>query len=107
MFSVNDKRAMNNGFGDGMSRAFELAITPLVFGGLGFVLDRAIGTSPVFAVAFAAFAVIGMFVRVWFGYDLEMRQLESTSRWGADRVVPEPEPVADLWAAARDEEASA
>ena len=48
-----------------------------------------------------------MFVRVWFGYDLEMRQLESTSRWGADRVVPEPEPVADLWAAARDEEASA
>lgn len=106
MFSVNDKRAMNNGFGDGMSRAFELAITPLVFGALGYLLDRAIGTSPVFAVAFATFAVIGMFVRVWFGYDLEMRKLESTSRWGVDRVVAEPEPVADLWSTARDEEAT-
>ncbi len=100
MFSVNDKRAMNNGFGDGMSRAFELAVTPLVFGGLGYLLDRAVGTTPVFAVSLAVLAVIGMFIRVWIGYDLEMKRLESSGRWGRHRVTAPAEPVADLWAAA-------
>lgn len=102
MFSVNDKRVMNNGFGDGMSRAFELAITPLVFGGLGYLLDRALGTAPVFAVGLAVFAVIGMFIRIWIGYDLEMKSIETSGRWARNRTPVSSEPVADLWSSSDD-----
>lgn len=104
MFSVNDKRDMNNGFGDAMSRAVEFVLTPLVFGALGFLLDRWLGTTPLFAVGLALLAVVGMFLRVWYGYDLEMRRHESATRWGRDRAeAPAAPPVADLWSAARDD----
>ena len=95
MFDLSDKRAMNKGFGDGMSRAFEFVATPLVFGGLGYLLDRLLGTSPTIAVVFALFAVIGMFLRLWYGYDTEMRGHEAAGSW--NRGVAADEPVADLW----------
>ena len=88
MFSTNDKRAMNQGFGDGMSRAFELVATPMVFGGLGYLVDRLAGTSPVFLVVLAAFGVVGTFARVWYGYDTEMRSLESSGRWARRDAAP-------------------
>lgn len=82
-----------------MSRAFELAITPLIFGAAGFGLDTLFGIRPVLTIGFAAFAVVGLFVRTWYGYDAEMRSIESKSAWSSER---EPEPVAvdttiDLW----------
>lgn len=103
MFSLNDKRAMNQGFGDGMSRAFELVVTPLVFGGLGFLVDQVAGTGPVFVVAFAVFGVIGTFVRLWYGYDQEMRTHEQAGRWarGVDAATAD-EPAADLWSTRRE-----
>ena len=36
---LHERRDMYNGFGDGLARAFELAVTPVVFGGIGFGLD--------------------------------------------------------------------
>ena len=104
MFSLNDKRAMNQGFGDGMSRAFELVVTPLLFGLVGFLVDHLAGTSPAFVVAFGAFGVVGTFVRAWYGYDAEMRSHESTGRWAprSSATGPGPaEPVADLWSSRR------
>lgn len=95
MFDLSDKRAMNKGFGDGMSRAFEFVATPLVFGGLGHLLDRAFGTGPTLLVGFALFAVIGMFLRLWYGYDAEMRGHEAAGSWNGGRR--DTEPVADLW----------
>lgn len=97
MFDLSDKQAMNKGFGDGMSRAFEFIATPALFGGIGYLVDGALGIRPVLTVAFALFGVIGMFARVWYGYDAEMRSHESAGRWNR-RPVP-AEPVADLWAA--------
>lgn len=88
---------MNRGFGDGMSRAFELIAAPAVFAGAGHLLDRWLGTSPVFMVALGLFGVVGMFVNVWFGYDAEMRELESRGVWNRARPAPADEPVADLW----------
>jgi F0F1-type ATP synthase assembly protein I len=102
VFSTNDKRAMNQGFGDGMSRAFELVATPLVFGGIGYLVDRAAGTVPVFAIVLGAFGIVGTFVRAWYGYDAEMRRVEQTGRWNRSADDPEPEPVSDLWTARRE-----
>lgn len=102
---------MNQGFGDGMSRAFELVATPLVFGGVGYLIDLVAGTAPVFVVALGAFGVIGTFVRVWFGYDAEMRALEASGPWvrRTDRVgvdtAKDPagiDPDQDIWSARRE-----
>lgn len=98
----SDKRALNQGFGDGMSRAFELVMTPAFFAGVGYLIDLAAGTSPVFAVALATFGVVGVFVRAWYGYDAEMRVHESSGRWvrGAER--PRCDEPADIWASRRE-----
>lgn len=103
MFDLTDKRAMNKGFGDGMSRAFELVATPAVFGGIGYLIDSALGTAPVATVVLAAFALVGMFVRLWYGYDTEMRQHETSARWarGAARGGDDTPVDVDLWAARR------
>lgn len=106
MFSLNDKRAMNQGFGDGMSRAFELVVTPMVFGAIGLGVDQLAGTSPVFTVVSATFGVIGTFVRLWYGYDEEMRSHEASGRWARrDGAAPELEAPVDLWSARRREDA--
>jgi hypothetical protein len=104
VFSLNDKRAMNQGFGDGMSRAFEIVATPLLFGGLGHLVDRLVGTTPVFVVALGLFGVIGTFVRLWYGYDTEMRAHETGGSWvrrEADAVPDEADTARDLWSERR------
>lgn len=100
MSELSAQRELNRGFGDGMSRAVELAITPLVFGGLGWLLDSWLGTSPAFTVGLAVFAVVGMFLRLWYGYDLEMKRHESrlAERGGAGLRSPEElDADDDLW----------
>lgn len=79
---LRDRRELYNGFGDGLSRAFEFAVTPAVFGAMGYAVDRAVGVTPVFTIALLLFAVVGMFVKLWFAYDAEMRRHESRAAWG-------------------------
>ena len=74
---LRDRRDLYNGFGDGLARAFELAATPAVFGFLGWLVDRALGTPPAFMIALALFAIVGMFVRMWIHYDAEMKVHEA------------------------------
>jgi F0F1-type ATP synthase assembly protein I len=76
-----ERRALNKGLGDGMARAFELAITPVIFGGLGWLVDRWLGSAPWFLIVFVVFAFAGMFVRMWVGYDTEMRRHENQMAW--------------------------
>jgi hypothetical protein len=78
---LRQRQELNRGFGDGLARAFELAVTPVVFGFIGFGIDRLLGIQPVFTSALAVLAVIGMFIRLWYGYDLEMRRHESEGKW--------------------------
>ena len=78
----DDKRDLYNGFGDGFALAFEFAVTPAIFGVLGYLLDRAVGTLPVFTIIFALFCVVGMFVKVWYTYDANMREQEAKAPWG-------------------------
>ena len=46
-----------NGFGESLSRAFELAVTPAVFGVAGYALDRWLGILPVLTIIFFVLAV--------------------------------------------------
>ncbi len=52
-----EARELKQGFGDAFAAAFELAVTPAIFGVLGWLLDRTLGTTPVFTIAFVLVTV--------------------------------------------------
>jgi len=87
---------------DDAARGIELAVTPVVFGGIGWLVDAQLGTGPWLAIALGAFALVGTVAKMWYGYDAEMRQHEAIGRWarrdrtGADTT--DPAPSGDLWA---------
>ena len=85
----NDKRDFYNGFGDAFARAFEFAVTPGIFGFLGYLLDRAIGTLPVFTIVLTLLCIVGMFLKTWYTYDTTMRAHDARAPWGPGRQ-PEP-----------------
>lgn len=68
-------------FGDGFTRAFELAFTPVIFGAMGYGLDRWIGIMPVFTIVFVLLSVIGLMLRTWYGYVYRMQALEQSGPW--------------------------
>lgn len=71
---LRGQRHLYNGFGNALSRAFELVVTPLVFAVLGWLLDRAFGTSPLLAVALGAFGFAGVCVRSYLQYTSAMAE---------------------------------
>jgi hypothetical protein len=88
----NDKRGLYNGFGDGLAQAFEFAVTPAIFGAIGYVIDRVLGIVPVFTLVLSLLCLVGIFVKTWYVYDAEMRAHEEQSPWARrDRSGPAPE----------------
>lgn len=75
------RRELNNGFGNALARAFELVVTPMVFVAIGYGLGTLVGARPVVTFAFGAFGVLGTIVRLFYGYDLEMRRHEQEGPW--------------------------
>ena len=75
--NLQEKRELNTGFGDALARAFELVATPLIFAFFGWLLDRRLGTSPIFAFAFF-FVVLGYVIwKLLMGYDADMKRHEA------------------------------
>ena len=82
--NLQEKRELNTGFGDALARAFELVATPGIFGFLGWLLDRRLGTTPIFAFVFF-FVVLGYIVwKMWMGYVADMKRHEQ--RMGLGKV---------------------
>jgi F0F1-type ATP synthase assembly protein I len=52
-----DRRELNNGVGNALSRAVELTVTPIIFGFFGWLLDSRLGTRPLFMFLFFAFVL--------------------------------------------------
>ena len=71
-----DRQELWNGFGTTLTRAFEFALTPVVFGLLGAGLDHLVGTWPLFMILFGLFAVAGLAVRSYYAYTAEMEAHE-------------------------------
>jgi len=78
---VRERRDLYRGFGDTMARAFELVVTPLLFALAGWALDRWLGTGPAFAVGLGLLAVVGMSLRLYYGYTAEMARHEQGAPW--------------------------
>jgi F0F1-type ATP synthase assembly protein I len=82
--NLQEKRELNTGFGDALARAFELVATPGIFAFFGWLLDRRLGTTPLFAFVFF-FVVLGYIVwKMWMGYVADMKRHEQ--RMGLGKV---------------------
>jgi ATP synthase protein I len=62
---------------DNIGRGMDLALVTLVFLGVGYVLDRVFDTKPVFMIVMFVLAIVGLTMRMWYGYDAKMRVLEA------------------------------
>ena len=72
---------------DSLGRGMDLALTVLVFLGLGALIDRWLGLFPVFTITLVLFAAVGAFVRMKFVYDATMERHEAT-RLAGRAVAP-------------------
>ena len=70
-----------NGFGDGLARAFELAVTPAIFGLIGYGLDRWLGIVPVLTIVLSMVALVVKGYVMIVEYDQSMRRLEADKPW--------------------------
>jgi F0F1-type ATP synthase assembly protein I len=82
---LRERRELNNGFGEALSRAFELAATPAIFAGVGWLVDRWLGTSPLFLIVLFLFAIAGVGYMTWFKYEEEMKQHEADAVWNRSK----------------------
>jgi F0F1-type ATP synthase assembly protein I len=75
------RQDLYSGFGNALQRAIEIVGTPLLLGLLGGLIDRRLGTSPVFLVALALFGVVGMGLRLYYAYVRDMDAHDKGAPW--------------------------
>ncbi len=76
MFDLSAKRELNNGFGNALTVAVELAVTPALMALIGWQLDRWAGTAPLFLVVLFVFTVCYVGWKQFVAYDTKMRRQE-------------------------------
>ena len=81
-----EAREIRQGFGDAFAAAFELVVTPAIFGFLGWLLDGRLDTFPVFTIAFTAITLAYASWRLArsYGEDLEQARIERRAAWQAE-----------------------
>jgi len=62
--------------GQTLGRGMDFALVVLVFLGIGYGVDRWLGTRPWFMIGLVVFSVIGQFVKMYYEYSAAMDQLE-------------------------------
>jgi F0F1-type ATP synthase assembly protein I len=74
---LNDsqRRELSNDMFHRSTGSFELVLSPLILGFLGFLLDRAVGTTPLFTILLVIAGMAGAAARVYYGYRHAMVQL--------------------------------
>jgi F0F1-type ATP synthase assembly protein I len=85
------KQDLYNGFGDTLAKGFELAVTPVLFGGIGYVLDRFLGVTPVLTLVLFVLSVVGLGVRMYYGYVAEMEAHELNAPWARHKDIDLPD----------------
>ena len=74
---VTGSARINKGTDDRLGKSIDVALVTLVFLGVGYGLDRWLGTKPIFMIGFVVLALVGEFVRFWYDYDARMKVLEA------------------------------
>jgi F0F1-type ATP synthase assembly protein I len=78
----HERAELIKGLGDDVAaRGFELVGAPVIFAAIGWFLDRWIGTTPLFTIVLALFALAGSAYMLWFKYDEQMKAHEADAVW--------------------------
>lgn len=62
---------------DSLGRGMDVALTLLVFLGIGWAIDAWLGIFPVVTIGLVVFAAVGTFIRLKYTYDATMERLEA------------------------------
>ena len=73
---ANPAKALE-GADDGVTAAFELVLTPALFAFFGWLLDRWLGTTPLFILLLAGIVAAYELWKLWFNYTARMKTLEA------------------------------
>jgi F0F1-type ATP synthase assembly protein I len=73
---LGQRRELNNGAGDALTRAVELVVTPIILGAIGWWLDSIFGTKPVIALVLFLFTLGYLVWKLYLRYDADMRAHE-------------------------------
>jgi F0F1-type ATP synthase assembly protein I len=63
--------------GSGAAKGADLFGIVVFFLGIGWMLDKAFGTKPVFMVSLVVLGFVGSLLRTWYAYDADMRDQET------------------------------
>ncbi len=74
------------GFGDTLAVSIELAVSPVIFGLIGYGLDRWLGIVPLLTIVLVLFCIAGLSVRMWFQYDARMKVHEAAGPWARPKA---------------------
>ena len=66
---------------DANTGAFELVLTPMLFALIGYFVDGAAGTRPVFTVILGALGFTGAVLRLYFDYVARMKKASEGKPW--------------------------
>jgi F0F1-type ATP synthase assembly protein I len=75
-FDLSAKRELSNGFGNALSTAVELAVTPALLALIGWWIDGWLGTRPVFFLALFAFTIGYVSWKQYTAYRARMQEHE-------------------------------
>ena len=84
----DERRQLNQGFGAALNNAFEIALVPLVFAGIGWLVDHVLGTGWLFTAILAVVGLVGTFVKLYYRYSYQMLQLEESGPWRRTSQAP-------------------
>jgi hypothetical protein len=66
---------------DALAQALTLVVAPLLFGLVGWWIDSWLGTGPIFAVALAVFALVGVALSTYYRYLARSAELDEGKPW--------------------------
>jgi hypothetical protein len=69
---LSDRRDLYRGYGETLSRAFEFAATPAIFGVVGWFIDRKLGVTPLLTLVFSISVLVYMAWKLLHQYSLRM-----------------------------------
>lgn len=90
MDALDDRKGrmdLYSGFGDTLARGVEFAMTPALFAGFGYVLDRVFGLVPILTIVMFAVGAFGIGVRTYYQYEAKMQALDAQGPWAARRAA--------------------
>jgi F0F1-type ATP synthase assembly protein I len=60
-----------------LGKGMDFALVVLVFLGIGYVVDRVLGTRPWFMIGLVIFSVVGQFIKMYYDYTATMEAHEA------------------------------